>query len=207
MLRKTSTSTRILQKVLFYRAPRGGGFGPGGLDVGAPKNVDLNKDGAQPSAELCDPNADWARRVHQNSVLSDRGARSPLGSTLRFLKISTLTEMSHFGRSKHRSGAQPSAELFDPNADRARRLHQNGVLSDRGASSPLGSTLRFLKISTLTRIWSLGCSEHRSGIVLVVWFVDLNKDLALQMFKPLFWNTSCAKAASVAVLAFCLLVV
>ena len=148
MLRKTSTSTRILQKVLFYRAPRGGGFGPSGLDVGAPKNVDLNRDGAQPSAELCDPNADWARRVHQN-----------------------------------------------------------GVLSDRGASSPLGSTLRFLKTSTLTRIWHLGCSKHRSGIVLVVWFVDLNTDLALQMFKTLFWSFSCAKAASVVVLAFCLLVV
>ena len=37
----------------------------------------------------------------------------------------------------------------------------------------------------------------------MVWFVDLNKDLALQMFKPLFWNTFCAKTVSVVVLAFC----
>ena len=122
-------------------------------------------------------------------------------------EVSTPTEMRHLGRSKHRSGAQPSAELFDPNADWARRLHQNGVLSDRGASSPLGSTLRCLKMSTLTRIWHLGCSEHRSGIILVLWFVDLNEDLAPQVLETPFWSISCAKAASVAVLAFCLLVV
>ena len=80
---KRRPQRKFFKKVLFYRTPRGGGFGPGGFSARAPKNVDLNRDGAQPSAELCDPNADWARRVHQNGVLSDRGASFPLGSTLR----------------------------------------------------------------------------------------------------------------------------